>query len=242
LVYLLKKRPPIAMRTLYIGGGVLLSLFIAHIFYFGQDPRLLMPGIFVILALAAYGAVTANRTFTSGFMRAGVLVLDLCLAGAVAVETASRLAMAAPESKLLAEIHALGPQVKNSVLVTDISIQWLELLEGGDRIEFIGMDNLFAEEAINEYHLHFLSERNSLEHPLPIPPILLPEGKLDSRVAQKLADQDKQGRAVYLLVAMPMRRAWATTLMSEFGELDHDFTLDPVQRYPEIALYRMNPR
>ena len=50
------------------------------------------------------------------------------------------------------------------------------------------------------------------------------------------------GRPVYLLVAMPMRQDWASTLMAEFGELDRAFTLEPVTRYPELGLYRLKPR
>ena len=242
LMFAEEERRPIALRAIYFGAGVFGALLLIYLFYFGQDVRFLMPGIFIVLALAGYGVAAANRAFTSGWIRAGVVVLDLVLAGAVALETFSRLATPGVDSKVVAEVHALKPRVANSVLVTDISLPWLDLLEGDDHIELVGMDTLFAGEAINEYHLHFLYEKRASGQPVSMPPVLLPNGQLDAVVAHQLADDDKRGRAVYLLVAMPMRTEWAGTLMGEFGEIDHSFVLETVQRYPEIALYRMKPR
>jgi hypothetical protein len=74
-----------------------------------------------------------------------------------------------------------------------------------------------------------------------MPPILLPDGKLDPREASKLGEQERKGRTVYLLVAMPMRVDWASTLMSEFGEIDRSFSMEMVEHYPQIALYRLKP-
>jgi 4-amino-4-deoxy-L-arabinose transferase-like glycosyltransferase len=236
-----EKRNATTMRAIYLGVGFLASLLLIYLFYFYLDPRFLMPGLFIVLAVAAYGIVSANRILNIGWPRYVVLALDLLLAGAMVAETISRLATPSPDSQLVVQVHSLRPQLANSVLVTDVSLQWLDLLLDGEDVEYVGLDNLFAEEAINEYHLHYLYEKKTAGHPWPMPPILLPDGKLDSVEAQKLADDDKNGRPVYLLVAMPMRKDWASTLMGEFGELDRAFALESVTRYPEIGLYRLKP-
>lgn len=236
-----EKRDAITLRTLYLGLGFLASLCLIYLFYFYLDPRFLLPGSFIVYAAAGYGLIAANRNFSAGWARFGIIVLDLLLAASLLVETGSRVVTPAPDSKLVAEVQGLRPRIANAVVVTDVSLLWLDLLVGEDGIEFVGLDNLLAEEAINEYHLHFLYEKRSTGDPLPIPPILLPEGKLDPAEARKLALEAQHGRPVYLLVAMPMKVEWATTLMGEFGELDRDFSLETIQRYPEIALYRMEP-
>lgn len=236
-----EKRNAITMRTVCLGVGFLAPLLLIYLFYFYLDVRFLLPGTFIVFAVAGYGLVTANRSFTSGWTRFAVLLLDVCLVAALVVETGSRLLIPSPDSKLVAEVHALRPLMANSVVVTDVSLLWLDLLEGDDGIEYVGMDNLFAEEAINEYHLHFLYEKRSAGDRGPIPPILLPDGKLDPHEASKLGDEEKQGRTVYLLVAMPMRVDWASTLMSEFGEIDRSFSMEMVEHYPQIALYRLTP-
>jgi hypothetical protein len=238
------KRDTVTLRTMYLGGGFLASLFLFYLVYFFHDPRFLLPGLFVVFAAAAWGIVAANRNFKPGWNMLGVIALDAVLVGAIAIETVARLATPGPDSRIVAEVQELRPRLAHSVLVSDLSLQWLDLFAGGNGIEFVGLDTLLAEEAINEYHLHFLYENRSVGHrsAMPIPPILLPEGKLDPVEARRLTDEEAAGRPVYLLVAMPMRKDWASTLMSEFGELDRAFALETVARYPELGLYRLKPR
>jgi 4-amino-4-deoxy-L-arabinose transferase-like glycosyltransferase len=234
------RREAITLRTMYLGGGFLASLLFVYLFYFFHDPRFLFPGFFILLALAAYGIVDANQNFTPGARTLGIVVLDTVMVVAIVMETISRLAMPSPDSKIVAEVQEMRPGIAHSVLVSDLSMQWDDLFLGGEGIEFVGLDSLLAEEAITEYHLHFLYENRAVGRP--VPPILLPEGKLDPVEARKLSAMAAAGRPVYLLVAMPMRQDWASTLMAEFGELDRAFTLEPVTRYPELGLYRLKPR
>jgi len=237
------KRDSITMRTLYLGGAFLATLLMTYLVYFYLEPRFLLPGLFIVFATGGYGLVCANRSMRAGgWARVAVVVLDVVLAAAMVVETVSRLAMPSPDSKLVAEMHALRPRLANAVLVSDVSLLWLNLFAGDEHIEFVGLDSLLADEALNEYHLHYLYEKNTQGQHWPMPPILLPEGKIDPVEAGKLAAEDKDGRPLYLLVVMPMRRDWASTLMGEFGELDRNFSLQTVARYPNIGLYRLRPR
>jgi hypothetical protein len=229
------------LRAMYLGFGFLASLLLIYLVYFYLDPRFLLPASFIVFAAAAYGLVSANRRLEMGWAGFGVIALDALLAGAIVVETVSRVAASPPPSKLVADVLALRPRLANAVVVSDVSLQWLELFAGGERIEFVGLDSLFAEEAANEYHLHFLYDKRSEGRPWPIPPILLPNGELDLVEARKLAEADKKGRSVYLLVAMPLTVEWAAVLMREFGEIDRYFSLETIAHYPEVGLYRLKP-
>ena len=238
------KRDAFTMRTIYLCSGFLAGLLSLYLFYFYHDPRFVLPGLFIVFALAGYGMVSANQNLKWGWIGAGIVALDAVVVAALIAETISRFSMGAPDSKIVAEVRELQPRMAHSVVVSDISLQWLELFAGGEGIEFVGLDDLLAQEAINEYHLHFLYQKKAagILSTITLPPVLLPDGKLDSAEARALSDEDKAGRPVYLLVAMPMRADWASTLMGEFGELDRAFTMETVARYPEIGLYRLQPR
>ncbi len=237
------------MRAVYLGLGFLVSLMLIYLPYFYVDPRFLLPGLFIVFAAAAYGLVSANKRLKWGWAGFAVIVLDVVLAGAIAVETVYRIEAPPPpprQSKLVADVLAIRPQVTNAVVVSDISLQWLELLAGGERTEFVALNNLFAEQVpdqvVTEYHLHWLYQKKSEGWSGPIPPTLLPGGKLDLAEANKLAEQDKKGRPVYLLVVMPLTDEWFALLNREFGEIDRHFTHETIADYPEMGLYRLRTR
>jgi 4-amino-4-deoxy-L-arabinose transferase-like glycosyltransferase len=233
------------MRAVYLGIGFLASLLLIYVFYFYLDPRFILPASFIVFAAAGYGLVCANRGLKWGWAGFAVIALDVILAGAIVVETVSRLAAPLPESKLVADVLAMRPRLTNAVVVSDISLQWLELLADGERTEFVGLNSFFAgmpESVETEYHLHWLYRKKSEGWSGPIPPILLPGGKLDLVEARKLADEDKKGRPVYLLVAMPLTDQWFVVLKQEFAEIDRYFTHETIADYPEMGLYRLKPR
>ena len=80
------------------------------------------------------------------------------------------------------------------MLVSDISLQWLELYAGGEGTEFVGLSSDFGEHTVNERTscTGFMSK--DLKDRLgPIPPILLlPGGGLDQAEASKLAAEDEE--------------------------------------------------
>ena len=159
-------------------------------------------------------------------------------------QTVSRLAMPRPrQSKLVADVLAIRPRLTNAVVVSDISLQWLELYAGGERTEFVGLNDLYTvqvpEQIVTEYYLYLLHHKKSEGWSGPIPPILFPGGKLDLAEARKLAGEDKQGRPVYALVSKPPTREWQNVLKREFAEIDRYFTDETVADYPEVGLYRL---
>ncbi len=240
-----RKRIASTMRALYLGFGFLGSLLLIYLPYFYFDPRFILPGLFIVLAAAGFGLVSANRRLAMGWAGFAVIALDVLLAGAVVFETASRLATPPPRSKLVADVLAIQPRLANAVVVSDISLQWLELYAGGQRTDFVGLNSLDAvqvgDQVVTEYHLNLLYHKKAEGWPWPIPPILLPGGKLDLAEARKLAEEDEKGRPVYLLVVMPATDEWWDVLQREFHEIDRHFSHETVADYPEVGLYRLRP-
>jgi len=240
-----RKRSARTMRAIYLGLGFLASLVLIYLPYFSLDPRFLLPALFIVLAAAGWGLVSANRRLERGWAGFAVIALDVVLAGAILVQTVSQLAAPPRQSKLLADMLAIRPRLKNAVVVSDISLQWLELYAGGERTEFVGLNNLSSElvpnQVVSEYHLYWLYDKKVGGWSGPIPPILLPGGELDLAEARKLAEEDKEGRPVYLLVVMPITDEWWDELEREFTEIGRRFSHETVADYREVGLYRLKP-
>ncbi len=231
------------MLTLYLGFGFLASLLLIYLPFFYVDPRYILPALFIVFATAGYGLVSANRRLEWGWAGFAVIALDTVLAGAIVVETVSRVrAMPPRQSKLVADVLAIRPRLTNAVVVSEVSLQWIELLAGGERTEFVGLNSLYIEtEPATECHLHWLYQKKSNGWSGPIPPILLSNGGLDLAEALKLVEDDKKGRPVYLLVKMPASPGWFAELGREFAEIDRRFSHETVADYPEMGLYRLKP-
>ena len=241
------KRNARMMRAVYLGLGFLASLLLIYLPYFYPDPRFILPALFIVFAAAGYGLVGANRRLKWGWAGFAVIALDVVIAGAIVVETVSRLAsIPAPRSKLVDDVLAIRPRLTNAVVVSDISLQWLELYAGGERTEFVGLNNLFVmpvkELTQTEYHLYCLGRKKVNGWSGPIPPILLPTGRLDLTEARKLEEEDKKGRPVYLLLLGLASHEYFDELKREFAQIDLYFTHEKIAHYPELGLYRLKPR
>ncbi|HEY2662869.1 MAG TPA: glycosyltransferase family 39 protein [Candidatus Binataceae bacterium] len=238
-----QNRSASTMRTLYLGLSFLAALLLIYLPYFHVEPRFILPALFIVFAAAGWGLVTTNRRLEWGWAGFAVIVLDVILGGSILVETFSRLTTSAPsQSELVAEVQAIRPQLKNVVLVSDLSLQWLELIAGGEQTEFVGLDSDLYGRAVNEKHLSWLQQKKSKGWSGQVPPtLLLPGGELDPGEASKLADDDKRGRPVYLLVAIPTNSQWLGVLKREFTEIDRYFLYETIARDREVALYRLKP-
>jgi len=231
------------MRAMYLGFGFLAPLLLIYLFYLYVDPRFLLPALFIVFAAAGYGLVSANRRLKWGWAGFAVIALDVVLAGAIVVETVSRLATPPPPlRKLVVDVLAIRPRLTNAVVVSNISLQWLELIADGKRTEFVGLNSLIAPEMLADFHLHWLYDKRSAGWSGPIPPTLLPNGKLDVAEARKLAEEDKNGRPVYLLLLARATREYFAEVKPEFAQLDRYFTYEKIALYPEVGLYRLKSR
>jgi 4-amino-4-deoxy-L-arabinose transferase-like glycosyltransferase len=237
------KRDAATMRALYLGLIFLALLLLIYLPYFHVEPRFMLPASFIVFAAAGFGLVRASRSLEWGWAGLAVIALEVVLAGAIAVEAVSRLTTPAPrQSELVAEVQAIRPRLTNAVLVSDISLQWLELIVGGEQTEFVGLSSNLYGRAVSEKHLSWLYQKKSKGWSGPVPPtLILPSGALDPAQTRKLADEDKQGRPVYLLIAMPQTNQWFGVLRREFAEIDRSFSHEPIERQHEVALYRLKP-
>jgi 4-amino-4-deoxy-L-arabinose transferase-like glycosyltransferase len=233
----------ITMRVLYLGLTFLALLLLIYLPYFHVEPRFMLPGSFIVFAAAGAGLVRANRSLEWGWSRFAVIALDVVLAGAIIAETGSRLTTPAPrQSEMVAEVQAIKPRLRSAVLVSDLSLPWLELIAGGEQTEFVGFTSRLYGRSLSEKHLHWLQQKKSKGWPGPVPPILLlPNGALDPVQARRLAEDDKQGRPVYLLVMLPLTNDWFAILKQEFGEIDSYFSYEVIAQYPLVKLYRLRP-
>jgi hypothetical protein len=237
------KRDAATMRALYLGLIFLALLALIYLPYFHVEPRFMLPASFIIFAAAGFGLMRASRSLEWGWGGFAVIALEVVLAGAIVVETVSRLTTPVPrQSELVAEVQAFRPRLTNAVLVSDISLQWLELIVGGEHTEFVGLSSNLYGRAVSEKHLSWLYQKKSKGWSGPVPPtLILPSGALDPAQTRKLADDDKQGRPVYLLIAMPQTNQWFGVLRREFAEIDRSFSHEPIERQHEVALYRLKP-
>ena len=234
-------------RALYLGLGFLAALLLIYLPYFVFDPRFILPALSIVFAAAGYGLVSANRRLHRGWAGYAVIAMDVLLAGAIAAQTSSWLSVPMPlESNLVSDVLAIRPHLTNVVVVSDISLQWLELYAVGKQTDFVGLNDTYSAEvpdqAITEYHLYELRNKTFAGWRGPVPPILFPGGAIDPAEVGKLVDDDKKGRPVYVLLARPLTREWQRVLRSETAEIGNYFTVETIAHYPDVWLYRLKPR
>ena len=242
-----RKRIASTMRAVYWGLGLFAALLLIYLPYFVVDPRFMIPGLSIVFAAAGYGLVSANRNPKWGWSRFAVIAMDALLGGAILVQTISWLSVPMPlESKLVSDVLAIRPRMTGAVVVSDISLQWLELYAGGAQTEFVGLNDIYSgevpDQAVTEYHLYVLRNKTSHGWSGTTPPILFPGGAIDLAEARKLADEDKKGRAVYVLLAKPLTREWRSVLRSEAVQIGNYFTIETIADDPGVWLYRLKPR
>lgn len=230
-------------RSICMGLGFLGALVLIYLFYFFLDARFLLPASMVLFAGAGHGLVIANRRMGAGGWRAAaVLTLDLLLGAAILVEVGSRLASAPKASPMVAEVRGVRPRLEKALVVSDVSLQWLELYAGGKGTDFVGLNTLFHPDFFPEYHLHFLADKKADGFGWPIPRILFPGGQLDESEARALAAQARAGRPLFLLVATPQSQEWSDVLSREFADIDRYFTHEAVVDNRTLGLFRLVPR
>ncbi len=242
-----QKRVASTLRAMYLGLGFLAALILIYLPYFVVDPRFILPGLFIVFAAAGYGLVSANRDLQLRWSRLPVIALDVLLAGAIVGQTVSWLSVPMPlESKLVSDVLAVRPRLANAVVVSDISLQWLELYAGGKQTDYVSLNDIYSAEvpdqAVTEYHLYVLRNKKSAGWSGSIPPTLFPGGAIDLAEVGKLADEDKKGRPVYVLLAKPLTREWQSVLRTEAAQIGNYFTIEMIADRSDVWLYRLRPR
>ncbi len=232
--------------------GALLAIYLVYVF---TEVAFLLPAMFVVFVAAGYGAVRSNRWLRDVIARrtrtpamlagaAVVVALDLMLIFGVTVESATRLNFAPQESDVVPALESVQTHIApDAAVVSNISLQFLELYLPGAGRMLVGLNTLDPGERFTDYHLHRLFVKRGQGWNGPVPAVLFDEsGALAAPAAAALAESAGTKAGAYLLLAAPESRDYAAVLHDEMAQLGARFVVTPVMQSREISLFRLSQR
>jgi len=243
-----------ARRIVFFGVFFLGALLAVYAFYVFTEIAFILPGCFILFAAAGYGAAIANRTLAALWSKrrrsigehsivAAVAILDLLLAIALAGEVADRIAVPPRQSEIVPAMRALDRSIEpGAEIVSNISLQFLELYVPGRSRSFAGLHSFDPGGEFTDYHLSRLFVKKSQGWTGPIPPVLFDAAGIDATTAALLASQAHSGRPIYLLLWSAGDPDYAQVLKEELDRLNDRFTLEETSRAGPLILYRLRPR
>jgi 4-amino-4-deoxy-L-arabinose transferase-like glycosyltransferase len=243
-----------ARRLLWFGLGYLAALTGLYCFYIFTDVAFILPAAFVLFIAAGAGAAIANRWMrevlrdqnrSSGQLAgaAGVIVLDLLLFVSLASEAAVRLSAQREESAMIPALQSVDATLPHdAIVVSNISLQFLELYLPGDNLHFVGLNSLDPGETFTDYHLHRLYEKRAAGWDGAVPPVVFDGDKMSVDEADSLAVAIGAKTPVFLLLTAPESQQYADVLKSELDQLQGKFTIQPLLQNEAVAMYRLTPR
>ncbi len=241
-------------RIVFFGVFFLGALLAVYTFYVFTEIAFILPGCFIIFAAAGYGAAIANRRLAALWSKrrrsigehsivVAVAILDLLLAIALAGEVTDRLAVPPRRSEIVPALRALDRNIEpGAEIVSNISLQFLELYVPGRGRSFAGLHSFDPGGEFTDYHLSRLFVKKSQGWTGPIPPVLFDAAGILATTAGTLASQARSGRPVYLLLWSADDPDYAQVLKEELDRLNDRFTLDETSRAGPLILYRLRPR
>src|SRR5271168_437622 len=243
-----------ARRLMWFGLGYLGALTALYCFYVFTDVAFILPGAFILFIAAGCGAAAANRYMRQVFKNrnrktlqlasaAGVIVLDLLLVVSLASEAAVRLSAQPASSPMVDALQSLDSTLPaDATVVSNISLQFLELYLPTDGRRFVGLNSLDPGEQFTDYHLHRLYEKRAAGWSGPVPPVLFDGEQMSSPAADALASAISAKTPVFLLLAAPESQDYAGALKSELDQLQKTFTVEPISQNDAVALYQLTAR
>ena len=242
-----------ARRLMWFGLGYLAALTGLYCFYLFTDVAFILPAAFVLFIAAGAGAALANRWMRDVLLdrnrsagqfaaAAGVIVIDLLLIVSLATEAAVRLSAQPATSSMVESLLSLDSSLpRDSTVVSNISLQFLDLYLGEDR-RYVGLNSLDPGERFTDYHLHRLYEKRATGWNGPVPAVVFDGAQMAPAVTVSLASAIDAKAPVFLLIAPPESQSYADVLKSELDQLQEKFTIEPVSQNEAVALYRLTAR
>ena len=243
-----------ARRLMWFGLGYLAALTGLYCFYVFTDVAFILPGAFVLFIAAGAGVAIANR-WMRGVLRnrrrsagqlaaaAGVIVLDALLVVSLATEVAVRLSTRPADSAMVANLEEQDSALPaDATVVSNISLQFLELYMPAENRRFVGLNSLDPGEHFTDYHLHRLYEKRAAGWNGAVPPVVFDGERMSPAAADSLASAIGAKTPVYLLLAAPESDEYAGVLKSELDQLQEKFTVEPISQNKSAALYRLTAR
>jgi hypothetical protein len=236
------------------GLGFLLALLGIYLFYVFTDVAFILPGCFIVLALAGYGVALVNgrmaelwsmprRSIGDNLAVGGIVMLDLLLAVSLAHETLNRLSVPPRISEVVPALQNLDGRIDpEATVVSNISLQFLELYIPAPKRRFVGLHSFDPGEEFTDYHLARLYAKQAHGWTGPVPPALFNGAGLIGATADSLASELRSGRPAWLLLWKPPSPEYADLLKGELDRLGERFTLDETTRAGPLVLYRLHQR
>jgi hypothetical protein len=243
-----------ARRLMWFGLGYLTALTGIYCFYVFTDVAFILPAAFIVFIAAGAGAAAANRYVTDVIRKrnrnvtkiaaaASVIVLDVLLVVSLASEAVARLNAQPASSTMVATLASADSTLpSNATIVSNVSLQFLELyLPSGDR-RFVGLNSLDPGERFTDYHLHRLYEKRASGWKGPVPAVVFDGDKMSAEQADSIASAIQAKTPVFLLLAAPESQQYADVLKAELDQLQGKFTVEPEGQNEAVAVYRLSAR
>lgn len=243
-----------ARRLMWFGLGYLGALTALYCFYVFTDVAFILPGAFILFIAAGCGAEWANRYMREVFKNrnrktyqlasaASVIVLDLLLVVSLASEAAVRLTAQPASSGMVEALQSLDSTLPaDATVVSNISLQFLELYLPTDGRQFVGLNSLDPGEQFTDYHLHRLYEKRAAGWNGAVPPVVFDGEQLSPPEAASLASAVGAKTPVFVLLAAPESQDYTDILKSELDQLQQKFTIEPISQNEAVALYQLTAR
>ncbi len=242
-----------ARRLMWFGLGYLAALTGLYCFYLFTDIAFILPGSFVLFIAAGAGAAAVNRYMVEVFKNRNrkpyklaaalsVIVLDVLLVVSLASEAAVRLNAQPASSAMVEALQSLDSTLpRDATVVSNISLQFLELYLGEDR-RLVGLNWLDPGERFTDYHLHRLYEKRASGWKGPVPPVVIDGEQMSAAVTDSLAAAIDAKKPVFLLIAAPESQQYADLLKGELDQLQTKFAIEPISQNEAVAVYRLTAR
>ena len=213
----------------------------------------ILPGTFILFVVAGCGAAAANRyvlavlrnrnrTILKLAAAASVVVLDTLLIVSMASEAVARLSATPSKSPMVISLMSFDSTLpRDATVVSNISLQFLELYLPAENRHFVGLNSLDPGERFTDYHLHRLYEKRASGWNGAVPPVVFDDGKMSAE-AESLGSAIGAKTPVFLLIAAPESQSYADLLKGELDQLQGKFTVEPVLQNEAVALYRITAK
>jgi 4-amino-4-deoxy-L-arabinose transferase-like glycosyltransferase len=243
-----------ARRLMWFGLGYLGALAALYCFYVFTDVAFILPGAFILFIAAGCGAAAANRYMRLVFKNrnrktyqlasaASVIVLDLLLVISLASEAAVRMTAQPASSAMVEALQSLDSTLpRDATVVSNVSLQFLELYLSADGRRFVGLNSLDPGEQFTDYHLHRLYEKRAAGWNGAVPPVVFDGEQLSPAKADALTSAVGDKTPVFVLLAAPESQDYAEVLKSELDQLQQKFTIEPISQNEALALYQLTAR
>ncbi len=241
-------------RVVWFGLGFLAPLLAVYMIYFFTEIAFILPACFIAFAAAGYGAVVANRRMSklaSARRRSrrdlaamgAVFALDLLLVVSLLAETAARLSARPEPSRMVPALSATGNEFgPGSIVVSNVSLQFLELYLPDIGARLVGLDSFDPGERFTDYHLGRLYAKRAGGWSGAVPPVVFDGEHANDAEISALANGARAGRSLYLLLAAPESPGYAELLSGEMERLDASFNIEPLRNERVVRLFRLKPR